>query len=165
MSRAATEVREHQIDAFATPGVLLKQARVAQGFSEHEAATRLKLLPGYVGMLERDDFQSLRSPAFARGYVRSYGRLLGLDEAYLMAVFDQTQPELAEAPVRRVVTEPLQLQRTGAGVAVGLVILVLLVAALWWWRADDTVMSVPPSSLEAAVSEPGKVVFPLEREG
>ena len=43
---------------------------------------------GYVPMIERDDYQGLRSPAFARGYVRAYGKLLELDEEELIAAFE-----------------------------------------------------------------------------
>ncbi len=50
----------------------------------------LNLMPGYVAILERDDYQALRSPAFARGYVRAYGQLMELDEAELLRAFDQT---------------------------------------------------------------------------
>lgn len=136
--------RVEQIDAFTTPGSLLKAAREAQGMSEREAADRLKLMPNYVGILERDDYQALRSPPFARGYIKAYGRLLGLDEQHLMAVFD----EVAEIPPVqfevREASRPLQLQRTGLGVFIGLGVLLLLVLALWWWQegADG---ALPPS--------------------
>ncbi|CAA0102125.1 Cytoskeleton protein RodZ [Halioglobus japonicus] len=102
--------------------------------SEREAADSLKLMPNYVGILERDDYQALRSPPFARGYVKAYGRLLGLDEQHLMAVFD----EVAEIPpvqfAEREANRPLQLQRTGLGVVIGLGVLLLVVVALWWWQ-------------------------------
>ena len=78
-----------QVDAFTTPGTLLKAAREAQGIPEREAADRLNLMPDYVAILERDDYESLRSPAFARGYVRAYGKMLGLDEEQLLETFDQ----------------------------------------------------------------------------
>jgi len=103
--------------------------------SQREAADRLNFMPNYVGILERDDYQALRSPPFARGYVKAYGRLLGLDEKQLMSVFDQ----VAEVPPvqyeRRVARRPLQLQRTGTGVVIGLAVLLLVVLALWWWEA------------------------------
>ncbi len=124
-----------QIDAFSTPGVLLRKARVAQGMSEREAADRLNLMPDYVDILERDDYQALRSPNFARGYVRSYGRLLGLDEGDLLRLFDDAFGA-GFAPARRIETRPLQLQRTGKGVVIGLGVLLLLVLVLWWWRGS-----------------------------
>lgn len=102
--------------------------------SEREVAERLNLLPEYVGFLERDDYGALRSPAFARGYVRSYARLLGVDEQPLLRLFDDMRAEHGALTPRRIETRPLQLQRTGLGVVIGLVVLLLLVFLLWWWQ-------------------------------
>ena len=44
-----------QLDAFATPGSLLRTAREKQGMTEREAADRLSVMPNDVGILERDD--------------------------------------------------------------------------------------------------------------
>ena len=123
-----------QLDAFTTPGSLLKAARESQGMSEREAADRLNFMPNYVAILERDDYQALRSPPFARGYVKAYGRLLGLDEQNLLSVFDQVVEVPPVQFEKRVASRPLQLQRTGLGVVIGLGVLLLLVLALWWWE-------------------------------
>ena len=79
-----------QIDAFLTPGTLLKTAREAQELSEREVADRLHLMPGYPAIIERDDYQALRHPAFARGYVKAYGKLVGVDEKRLLDAFRPT---------------------------------------------------------------------------
>jgi cytoskeletal protein RodZ len=132
-----------QLDAFTTPGSLLKKARLAQGMSEREAADRLNLMPNYVAILERDDYQALRSPPFARGYVKAYGRLLGLDERDLMSVFDALNMAEPAQQEKRMEPRPLQLQRTGLGVVIGLGILLVLVVALWWWDKGWDVQSLP----------------------
>jgi len=129
-----SEAALRQFDAFSTPGSLLRAAREAQGMSERGAADRLNLMPGYVGILERDEYQSLRSPPFARGYIKSYGRLLGLDEKQLMALFDEQWAGRRSPVASRLAARPAPLQRTGVGVVISLVVLVLLVLALWWWR-------------------------------
>lgn len=128
-----------QIDAFTTPGTLLKAAREAEGMSEREAADRLNLMPGYVAILERDDYQALRSPAFARGYVKAYGRLLGLAEKELLPLFDELIASAPNQEQQRIETRPLQLQHTGLSVAIGLGVLVLFVCVLWLWQGgrDD----------------------------
>ncbi len=102
--------------------------------TEREAADRLNLMPNYVAILERDDYQALRSPPFARGYVKAYGRLLGLNERLLLSVFDQVNPVLPHRQEKRQKTRPLQLQRTGLGVVISLGVLLLMVLALWWWE-------------------------------
>ena len=124
-----------QVDAFVTPGTILRSARQAQGLNEKEVAERLNWMPGYVAVIERDDYQALRRPAFARGYLKAYGKLLGVDEEELLAAFVQYEDvacELKRSSPRR---PPRQLQHTGPGVVIGLVVLLLLlVAALWWWQ-------------------------------
>lgn len=101
--------------------------------SEREAADRLKLMPGYVGLLERDEYDALRSQPFARGYVKSYGRMLGVDEEHLLQLFDQLQAQNGGSAPKRIRTQPLQLQRTGNGVVAGLVVLLIFMLLLWWF--------------------------------
>jgi cytoskeletal protein RodZ len=141
-----------QLDAFTTPGSLLRSARESRGMSEREAADRLNFMPNYVGILERDDYQALRSASFARGYVKAYGRLLGLDEQHLMSVFDQVVNVPPVQYERRVAKRPLQLQRTGLGVVIGVGVLLLVVLALWWWEAGGGEQVVPAFSTGAQSS-------------
>ena len=113
--------------------------------SEREAADRLNLMPQYVALLERDEYQALRSPSFARGYVKSYGRMLGVDESHLLRLYDTLRPiePGSEPEIGR--QRPLQLQHTGPGAVIGLGILLLLVLALWWWGTGGAL----PESLRA----------------
>ena len=141
-----TDDAPQQVDAFTTPGTLLRAAREAQGIPEREAADRLNLMPGYVAILERDDYQALRSPPFARGYVKAYGKLLGLDEEKLLGAFDQLYTSAEPNGLKRVETRPLQLQRTGMGVIIGLAVLAVLVLGLWWLNdreQPEQALSVP----------------------
>ncbi|QFU75087.1 hypothetical protein EY643_05175 [Halioglobus maricola] len=124
-----------QAEIFMTPGSMLRSARLSQGLGEREVADRLNLMPDYVAILERDAYQDLRSPAFARGYVRSYGQLMGLDEARLLKAFDEHCQDLGQEK-KRVETKSLQLQSTGFAVVVGLATLLLLFAGLWLWRGE-----------------------------
>jgi len=152
--------RAVQLDAFATPGTLLKAAREKQGLSAREAADRLNFMPNYVDILERDDYGALRSPPFARGYVKAYGRLLGLDEPQLLSLFDKMDAAGTDQPKPRVETRPQQFQRTGLGVVVGLGVLLLLVVALWWWGEGSSARSpreLPGTEFAQPDSVPGAV--------
>ncbi|WP_165787021.1 helix-turn-helix domain-containing protein [Pseudohalioglobus lutimaris] len=149
-----------QVDAFVTPGTMLRSARLQTELSEREVEDLLNLMPGYVGILERDDYQALRSPAFARGYVRAYGQLMKLEETELLRAFDE-QREHWEKEKKRVETRPLQLQRTGTGVVIGLVILLAMVFALWFWQGQDEVIpaSVQPNEVQAPTAEAPQVNY------
>jgi len=118
-----------------SPGVLLKAAREARKLPEREVAERLNWLPRYVQTIEADDYSVWRSSTFARGYVKAYGRLLDVDETRLMQSFDALASATRGGAARRVTTQPLQLQRTGGGMIIGLVALSLLAAGLWWWQS------------------------------
>lgn len=153
-----------QLDAFLTAGTILRQAREAQELTEREVADRLHLMPGYPAIIERDDYQALRHPAFARGYVKAYGKLLGVDEVVLLDAFDRLQATDVEPPARKVRTRPLQLQHTGLGVIVGLVLLVILVAAIWWWRAGPGAGVDISSQAPAAGAYPSASDYPMTGE-
>lgn len=120
--------------AMPSPGARLKAARLSKDISDTEVAQSLNWMPAYVGMIERDDYQSLRQPAFARGYVQAYARLLDLDQSLLLREFDELRGGVAAEGRRRVSGQPLQLQHTGVGVVIGLTVLFMLVVALWWWQ-------------------------------
>ena len=123
---------------------MLKTARESLELSQREAADTLNWMPGYVAIMEADDYAALRSPSFARGYVKAFGRLVALDEDALMRAFDSLQDqddtesaesaELADTG-KRPGTAVLR-QKTGLGVMVGLGSLTLLIAALWWWQGN-----------------------------
>lgn len=138
---------------------MLRSARLARDLSSREVEDMLNLMPGYVDVLERDDYQALRSPAFARGYIRAYGQLMALDETELLEAFDDQRSSRAEEK-KRVETKPLQLQRTGAGVVVGLAVLLLLFVGLWWWQGRDK----PPVD-QPPVTVPGAEVPAQTQEG
>lgn len=146
-----------QVDAFTTPGTLLREARLEAGFSEREVEDRLNLMPGYVGILERDDYQSLRSPAFARGYVRAYGQLMKLNETELLAAFDE-QRENWEQEKKRIETRSLQLQSTGLGVVVGLATLLLLFFVLWWWSGKGQAVAAGQPVTDSELVVAGAVI-------
>ena len=143
-----------QLDVAVSPGALLKEAREAQELSQREVADRLHLMPGYPAIIECDEFHTLRHPAFARGYVKAYGKLLGVDEMQLLEAFDRLQAASADPEPRKIRTPPLQLQHTGVAVVIGLLLLALLVAAIWWWRVvpetdAQAVEFSPPETLSA----------------
>lgn len=120
-----------------SPGAMLQAAREARGLSALDVAQRLYWLPEYVALIERDEFDRLRRPAFARGYVRAYARMLGLDETLVLAGYDEVRPVPVMSSVRA--RNPRPLQRTGLGLMLGLGVLALLVLGLWWAQSGQVV--------------------------
>jgi cytoskeleton protein RodZ len=66
-------------------GMALREARESMGLSVHDIADRIKFAPKQVEALEANDFSHLPQATFLRGFVRSYARVLQLDEEKLIA--------------------------------------------------------------------------------
>ena len=66
-------------------GMTLRVAREGLGLSVHDIANRIKFAPRQVESLEANDFEHLPQATFLRGFVRSYARVLQLDEEMLIA--------------------------------------------------------------------------------
>ncbi len=118
------------------PGETLRQAREARGLTLAEAAGQLNLTAQRLGQLEAGAFDQLPGHTFARGYVRAYAKLLGLDPSRLVLEFDQFTGSDAEGS--RVhslgrIEEPLsQSQRVLRFFGVALLVTLLALAGYWW---------------------------------
>lgn len=115
----------------------LSAAREAAGITLDDVARRLRLAPRQVSAIERGDWSALPGVAFARGALRSYGRLLGVDVEPLV---EELNSVLQAAELREVASLGQALPRRNlfgfdeggrgsrfAWVALGLVGLVALV--------------------------------------
>lgn len=68
-----------------TLGERLRRAREKAGFSVEDVAKRTKMPSGIVLALEEDRVLAVLSPVYARGFLRLYARLVGLEEQPLLA--------------------------------------------------------------------------------
>ncbi|MER3536725.1 MAG: DUF4115 domain-containing protein, partial [Thermus sp.] len=73
-------------------GERLKAARTSRGLSLEEAARRLSLKKSVLQALEECRFDLLPEPALAKGYLRRYALLLGLDPKPLLALYPAEPP-------------------------------------------------------------------------
>lgn len=74
----------------------LKIARKAQKLSVKAVAEQLKLSPTRIEEIEEGRFDSSVSPAFYRGYIRSYANLLKLNTQDLLSQFNELFDETTE---------------------------------------------------------------------
>lgn len=69
-------------------GAYLRAARTEQRVSLERAAQDTKIKADFLMRMESDEFDFI-APAYARGFLRSYARFLGLDEAPFLEEFDR----------------------------------------------------------------------------
>jgi cytoskeleton protein RodZ len=83
-------------------GKALCEARERLGMSVHDVAERIKFAPKQVEALEANDFSHLPQATFLRGFVRSYARVLHLDEVALIAALPTEPARQVAAKVQTV---------------------------------------------------------------
>lgn len=91
-------------------GTALRSARESLGMDVDDAARKLCLSPRQLSALESDDFAALPSPAFTRGFIRNYARLLNLDPNPLLERYREIQPQQPEVAAISLQTEGIPIQ-------------------------------------------------------
>ncbi len=126
-----------------TVGGRLRSAREAKGLSISEVAETLKLGAGQVEALENNHWQALPGPTFIRGFVRNYGRLVGLDPEQLMqelnATLDIKRPDLVLPESTHVdMPEPVgRVQKRDYALPFFGLVLVVLAVLVYFLLPDD----------------------------
>lgn len=115
-----------------SPGQSLRDARERAGLSQREVAERLNLTAGQIAALEADDHAALSGPTFVQGYLRAYGRLLGVAGDELVARY-RASLEGQSSP-RRPVRQRPTLDCGHSQRYWGLALLALVLTGLWGWQ-------------------------------
>lgn len=72
-----------------TIGTYLRQQREMRNIPLNEVAKATKINVRFLSALEMDDLQNLPGPTFAKGFVRSYARAVGLDPEETMLQLEE----------------------------------------------------------------------------
>jgi cytoskeleton protein RodZ len=116
-------------------GEALRSAREAQGKSVEDAAAATRIRPSYLEALEREQFEQLGGNVYAKGFLRSYAKFLGIDPAPLLDAY--RAQERPDAPLS--VHAPTAIRGGPAGgrrgptwLAVAIAcVSIILVVSLW----------------------------------
>lgn len=119
------------------PGETLRKAREVKGWSQAEVAIKLNLTGQALGHLESGAFAKLPGNTFARGYIRTYAKLLDIDQEPLVVAFDQlTGSNASGSSVQALghIEEPAHVAQKLLRV-ISLVLLAgLALASYLWWQ-------------------------------
>lgn len=157
---------EISIDATSDSGVgaLLSETRITQGLSQEFVAESLKISVAYVDALETGNYGVLPGAAFARGYLRSYARLLELDENRILSIC-RNEVAVDDHVVRRILREkPLKRlnppNHRSLAILSGVIVLVFLLGSILWWKGRDVVAAAP---VEQSDVYPDEKAYPVEK--
>ncbi|REG82232.1 RodZ domain-containing protein [Marinomonas pollencensis] len=116
-------------------GKRLQAARIERQLDERQVSTELKIPIDQVRALEDNRFDYFRSTTFARGYLKGYCRLLGLDVNEILSAFDALTMTKAESNIKPV--DKVINKQAGFGdpfvILISIVIIAVLVFLAFWW--------------------------------
>jgi len=72
-------------------GESLRKERELRQITLEEISQRTRVHPRFLEAIENDDFSVLPAKAFAKGFLRSYARMVDLDEELVIANFEYCQ--------------------------------------------------------------------------
>jgi len=147
-------------------GEFFKQVRETKGLTIDEVAAKTRIRTDFVKALEDGNFAKLPDQVFARGFVRSYARSLGLDEEDAIHRFVQSagafydkQIERERLKVRQAEEErKRQSNRKAVAVAIGIAIFTLI----FLLSREQSSLLVRRSSSDLSASSSKRTILPAQ---
>jgi len=152
-------------------GETLQRARLARGVTLEEAERTTRISRRYLEALENENFGLLPAPVYARGFLRTYARYLGLEPSDLLPLFPVGYLDVPLLEPMPKVTTP----RTwpGSGLLAAGVVAVLLVVVVGLYAlggSEDSsrplfgAQTLSPESGAAEPTEQPRAVAPITVE-
>lgn len=119
------------------PGESLREARESKGWAVDEVAAQLNLTPLRLSQIEAGAFDKLPGNTFARGYVRAYAKLLGMDQSRLVLEFDQfTGSDAVGSDVHSLghIEEPARYSQSILRFVSFALLVALTGVGFYWWQ-------------------------------
>jgi len=168
-----------------TVGKQLQEARLAKNWTPELASRETKIKVDRLKDLEADDYSHFNNATYARGFVRTYARALGLDEYKILRQLDNKLPDddsanivsaeggVAYLPETAMPPRVAHRDFTGLYVVLGLGGVVMLVIAfvlfkayqvgeLGKWTGEEPTASTTNNAPAVAADEAPKKALPVD---
>jgi cytoskeleton protein RodZ len=110
-------------------GTLLKNERQKKGLDFDQVFEMTKIQPHILQALENEDWLSLPSPIFVKGFVRSYAHAVGLDEREVVELYQKIAPIESTPP--KPLGKPVGSRKVASIVSVILILTTAMAYSLW----------------------------------
>ncbi|WP_445181044.1 RodZ domain-containing protein [Pseudomonas sp. McL0111] len=152
------------------PGETLRQARESNGWSLAEVALKLNLTVTSLSNLEAGAFDKLPGHTFARGYIRAYAKLLGMDQTALVQQFDQstgTDSQGSNVHALGRIEEPVRVSHTILRIVSLLLLIAVIGGGFVWWQDQTSqrtkdLIGLTPEHVEVEGADGTTQIHPLD---
>jgi cytoskeleton protein RodZ len=127
------------------PGTLLRQKRESLHLTQQQVAEKLRLRITLIQSLEENNFNLDKVKTFTRGYVRSYARVVGIEEKVILASYDAfcgVEPqELDMKSFSKRTKRDAHNSRINY-ITFGIILIVIGISSIWWYQnqSKDTLL-------------------------
>lgn len=130
-----------------TVGSVLKETREKKFYTLDEIEKSTKIRKEFLEALEKGQYQKLPPPTFVQGFIKSYGKFLGLNTEKLLAIFRREFSENLNPPrVLESFSNPMDKNRfriTPANVLVTVTITLILIFFIYLWFQYRSLVGSP----------------------
>lgn len=147
-----------------TVGEILRSARLSRNLTLADVEKATKIREKFLVAIEADDFRSLPSSSYAKGFVKNYADFLGLDSNEVLAFFRRQMADQGKSSILpRGIAEPISGPRwqLTPGIFLALLLISLTTVFLLYLGRQYVRLSKPPTLI---VSSPeGQLVVVQKR--
>ena len=120
-------------------GTLLKNKRESLGMTQKHIADRLRLRISVIEDIENNHFEAQQVTTFMRGYLRSYAKLVGLEEKAVLSALEQTsgvhvKPQETEMQSFSRKTNNEKHNSRIILLTWAIAIVIVGISGAWWWQ-------------------------------
>jgi cytoskeleton protein RodZ len=154
MSAVDDDTRKQSRPTGIGPGERLQAARIQQGLSLEDVASRMHLSASILEAIEDNNFEEITAPIFVKGYLRHYARIVALDEDEMIQQYREYYSE-EDPPISSTSNMAPELSVADARIKWTTYLVILALAALlaaWWWNKGQN--DEPTISLDTQTSSP-----------
>lgn len=148
-------------------GTALREGRESKGLTIEAVEEKTKIATSVIVALEEGNSSRFPHPVYARGFVRSYALLLGLDAQELCAHFSREYPVPKDSDQSEAHAPQIRVKTHDSGsllnvVRIAAILGIALLGALGWYAYEQYVSRTVPESIP--VEETAPPVAPTETQ-
>lgn len=147
------------------PGPLLRSAREAMGWSREQVASRLHLRLTLIAAIESDTYDKHSSPTFIRGYLRTYAKLVGIEESTILEAYKTLGLEPEPSINMQSFSKRTRREASDSRLKIVSWLVILVLAGLlvaWWWQASNRRAAGQEQLAASEITTPASETVPAE---
>lgn len=120
------------------PGTILKLKREELGLTQKQVADRLRLRVALIKQIEENQFEADQVATFTRGYLRSYAKVVGVNESEILSSLDEAMgsqpPQVQNMKSFSRKTNREKHDNRIMMLTWGIVAVIVAISSVWWYQ-------------------------------